>query len=191
MADPDLIFPVMTDRDALPEPLRLLLDSYPREGWEAHPNFQGLVQFWMERHLMFRQLLERLGGDAQEMLDGGLGAEAYAPRLGRFGNMLLEQLHGHHQIEDQHYFPLLARAEPRLERGFDMLERDHLALDPALVAFAEAANGMLRGPPDEAAAREATAGVLSQIEGLTRLLDRHLTDEEELVVPVVLKTGAG
>jgi hypothetical protein len=31
----------------------------------------------------------------------------------------------------------------------------------------------------------------AEIDGLRRLLDRHLTDEEDLVVPVVLKSGLG
>ncbi|NCW70151.1 MAG: hemerythrin domain-containing protein, partial [Marivivens sp.] len=35
------------------------------------------------------------------------------------------------------------------------------------------------------------AGALhAELEKLTRLMDRHLTDEEELVVPVILKFGA-
>ena len=73
-----------------------------------------------------------------------------------------------------------------------MLERDHQALDPALARFAEAANAVLRLTPRAGApAREAVPALRAEIGGLRRLLDRHLTDEEELVVPVVLKSGLG
>lgn len=187
MSDPT--YPVMTDRDALPEPLRLLLNEYPREAWEGHPHFRGLVTFWLERHMMFRQLLARLAQDGEEILDRQMEGQAYALRLARYGQMLLEHLHGHHRIEDQQYFPLLVQAEPRLERGFDMLERDHQALDPALSVFADKANAVLTVAEDEDAAREAVPAVMQEVSGLERLLDRHLTDEEDLVVPVILHSG--
>ena len=43
-------------RAGLPDALRVLLADYPREGWESHPHFTGLVRFWLDRHLMFRPL---------------------------------------------------------------------------------------------------------------------------------------
>ena len=181
----------LNDRDGLPDSLRLLLAEFPRAGWEAHPNFGGLVQFWLERHLEFRDLVARLGADAEALLDRRIGAESHGRNLVRHGSALLEHLHGHHQIEDRHYFPLLAGLEPRLATGFDLLEADHVALDPALAGFAEAANAVLRAGADDAAARAAGPALAGQIAALTRLLDRHLVDEEELVVPVVLKTGIG
>ena len=42
---------------------------------------------------------------------------------------------------------------------------------------------------DTEAARERTTELLDEIETLGRLLVRHLTDEEELVVPVLLRSG--
>ena len=91
-------------------------------------------------------------------------------------------------IEDQHYFPLLVQREPKLERGFDILDRDHHALDPLLADFATAANGAITGAfvgkgPD------AIVPLEREMTRLCRLLDLHLQDEEELVVPVILKFG--
>ena len=190
-------YPVIPDRQTLPPALRLLSDQFPRAGWEAHPNFGGLVQFWMERHIGFRRLLALLTEDGQAMLDRRADPAGYGRRLGRYGSMLLSSLHEHHQIEDRHYFPLLAGLEPRLAAGFEMLEADHQAIDPALSDFADRANAVLRGLDDETvgrdetAGREAVAGVSTEVARLVALLDRHLIDEEELVVPVVLKTGVG
>jgi hypothetical protein len=55
------------------------------------------------------------------------------------------QLHGHHQIEDHHYFPLLRQKDARIERGFDLLDADHHALDGILNRFVAQANGAIRG----------------------------------------------
>ena len=92
----------LANRDRMPEALRALLADFPREGWEAHPHFVGLVQFWLERHMMFRQLSEVLQSDVEAALDKKLDPQAHRARLSRYGGMLVNQLHGHHQIEDHH-----------------------------------------------------------------------------------------
>ncbi|MGR3796213.1 hemerythrin domain-containing protein [Vannielia sp. SX4] len=175
-------------RDHLPDALRVLLADYPRETWEAHRHFAGLVEFWLDRHLMFRRLLEALNTETQTLLDGGDPAR-FGTALPRFGGMLLQQLHGHHQIEDAHYFPLLEKAAPEIARGFQLMEADHVQLDPALSGFADAANLSLGQLSEGANAKDSVAPFAKSLESLGNLLDRHLTDEEELVVPVVLKLG--
>ena len=171
----------LRERDGLPDALRVLAEKYPRAQWEGHPNFGEMIQFWMQRHLMFRQLIDLLRADTEGLLDRKMPFESYAQRLSHYGGTFLNQLHGHHQIEDAHYFPQLIRLDARLERGFELLEADHEVIDPLLAEFAAAANAVLQG--GEAGA------LLTRIEGFETLLDRHLLDEEEIVVPVVLHTG--
>lgn len=168
-------------RRGLPEALRVLLRELPRADWPDHPNFHGMVSFWLDRHLMFRRLQAQLRADAQALAEGAMDRDTYAPRLGRFGGLLIQELHGHHQIEDRHYFPRLVQIEPRIARGFALLEQDHDAMDPMLHALAETANAVLRGAPAE--------GLASHLDQFGTLLDRHLTDEEEIIVPVLLKSG--
>ena len=173
----------LRDRGGLPDALRALLAEHPRAGWEAHPEFGPLTRFWLERHMGFRGLLAALREDAQAASDGRLGTEAHAPRLGRMGDMLLAGLHQHHGIEDHHYFPRLAALAPGLERGFEILDADHHALDEELAAFAGSANAVLRG---------GEAGPLAErLADLERFLGRHLEDEEDLIVPVILRAGEG
>ena len=168
-------------RTGLPPALKVLVQEFPRTIWDTHPNFDGMTRFWLERHLGFRRLLEMLQTDVQAQLDGAMSAEVYAPRLSRLAGMLLNQLHGHHQIEDTHYFPRLAQLDARAERGFDLLEADHDAMDGLLHGMAEGANAVLRG---------GEAGPFhDRLLRFGTLLDRHLTDEEEIVVPVILKSG--
>ncbi|CAN5650288.1 hypothetical protein BH23PSE1_BH23PSE1_07320 [soil metagenome] len=182
-------------RSGLPDALRVLVEHYPRARWQGHANFDGLTRFWLDRHLMFRRLQARLIGEARGFLDGSVEARRAAAGIARLGNLFLSELSAHHGVEDAHYFPLLARLEPGLHAGFALLDRDHHRLDGDLHALAETANDALRGlqaPAGEAAAGRAAVGRLeARLTGFERFLDRHLVDEEEIVVPVILKHGAG
>ncbi len=173
----------LMQRAALPDALRALLQDYPREAWEAHPHFAGLVAFWLERHMMFRKLLDMLEQDAQSAVDKVLDPRQHQARIARFGGMLVNQLHGHHQIEDHHYFPVLSGLEPRLARGFEILDSDHHDLDGLLARFTDAANATLQGGEPGA--------FLTEVEAFAPFLSRHLEDEEDLIVPVILRHGPG
>jgi hemerythrin-like domain-containing protein len=178
-------------RTGLPEALRVLLAEYPRSGWESDPNFGGLVEFWLDRHMMFRRLMEMMRSRTEALVDRSVDPAVFGREISRYGSVFVNELHGHHRIEDAHYFPVLVRAEPRIERGFEILDRDHHALDGYLARFTEAANGVLRAIPSAPDPRRPAEGFLTEVRSLERLLDRHLIDEEELVVPVVLRHGAG
>lgn len=169
-------------REGLPDALRVLMADFPRDEWQAHAHFAGLVAFWLDRHMMFRQLCDVLKTDAEAAQDGRLAQQQLAPRLSRFGGMLVQNLHGHHQIEDMHYFPLLSRKESALARGFEILDRDHHAMDGLLDRFTRSANGVLQGQAEPGAFRE-------EVLSFEAKLLRHLEDEEDLIVPVILKHG--
>jgi len=173
-------------RLALPDRLRVLLDALPRDGWESHPNFDNLVRFWLQRHMMFRDLMERLRSGSEAFLDGRADPARHARETGRYAGFLLNELHGHHHVEDAHYFPALIGLDPRLEDGFAILDRDHQALDGHIHALAETTSAFLSafGGAEERAAAGKLHQALGRFEGF---LDRHLTDEEELVVPVILR----
>jgi hypothetical protein len=180
----------LADRDGLPEPFRLLLADYPRDGWAAHRDFHGLAAFWLDRHLGFRRVMGLLQTDAQALIDGAMGAQDWGRRLTRLGSGFLGDLVGHHQIEDDAYFPQLAALEPRIARGFEVLDRDHHDLHALIDRFASGANHALAQSRD-AARREAAGVFLTDLGRFGRMLDRHLTDEEDLIVPVVLKHRVG
>ena len=169
-------------RGGLPETLRVLLADYPREGWPSDPGFGGLVAFWLDRHLMFRNLTSGLQQAAESEMDGALARDALALRIGRLGSALVQGLHGHHQIEDQHYFPRLAVMDRRLLRGFEILDKDHHAMDGLLDRFARSANAVIRGEAETGTFRE-------ELLSFSAMLERHLWDEEDLVVPVILRHG--
>ena len=184
MTEDDIL--ALERREGLPDALRVLVAELPRGTWEAHPNFSPLTRFWLQRHLMFREILEKLQAGTRSYLDGQQDGEQYGRNTARMAQFFLQELHGHHSIEDHHYFPVLTVLDQRLERGFVILDADHHALDGYLNDLAEGTNAMLRGL--SGTDPKVAAGALDeQLSGFAEFLDRHLTDEEDLVVPVILK----
>lgn len=176
----------LAQRDGLPDALRVLIADFPREIWETHPNFGEMVQFWLSRHVMFRELLTRLEEELQGVLWDGADPDRYRARLGRMGGFFLQQLHAHHQIEDHHYFPRLVGLDSRIDHGFALLETDHAAIDGILAGFTETANRVLQGADGM---RDALGALDAVLQHTHRDLFRHLEDEEDLIVPVILKSG--
>jgi len=179
----------LASREGLPDALRVLLAEYPRISWEADPNFDGLVRFWLDRHMMFRRLVGDMLNDARHLVDGQLTPQNYASRLSRYGGMFVNGLHEHHTIEDTHYFPKLATKDPRIAGGFAILDKDHHDIDEHLNAFVASANGILQTRDKREVMQTLVGRFEAELSGLERLLDRHLNDEEELIVPVILKFG--
>lgn len=177
-------------RTGLPKDLRVFADRYPREMWEGHANFPGLTAFWLDMHGRFRAFQRELILLSRGFLDGTQDSAHYGQMTARFTGAFLDGLHGHHNIEDHHYFPRMARLDTRVARAFDLLDADHHTLGEHMYALAEATNAVLR--PLEAGddPRDPAAALLTAQEGFERFLDRHLTDEEDVVVPLILEYGA-
>lgn len=185
--EPDLD---LDTRTGWPEGLRTFLDRYPREAWLDHRNFGERMQFWMGVHGGFRQLGTSLGSATAGFREGEVTPERFrqwfVPRL----NYLLSHLHSHHQIEDFEYFPILTEAEPRLARGFEVLETDHETIHRTIAALAEAANAfVVVDATDREALLRSGDRYADASDRLIRQLMRHLDDEEGLIVPLVLDRG--
>lgn len=74
--------------------------------------------------------------------------------------------------------------------GFDLLESDHVIIHDALTASIDTARALLAAlPGDDATRQRATDDHADAADRLHLLLDRHLADEEELVIPAMLEHG--
>jgi hypothetical protein len=180
----------LMQRAGLPDDLKVLLEKYPRADWHGIHTLGALGGFWIERHDMFRTLgtalVEGIGDLREGRVDAATFGRWFAPRLNHF----LGDLEGHHQIEDYQYFPLFAAADARLAPGFALLEEDHHLIHGLLSSNAETAQAfhqdLLAGSERLAFSRDAYA---DQAEKLLAGLMRHLEDEEDLLIPLLLDQG--
>jgi hemerythrin-like domain-containing protein len=172
---------------AMPAEMQLLIARYPRDSWEAHPGFRDKTRHWLDAHRMFRHVAESIRLDTQTVLNKDMTMDDYAGRLSYFGGKLVANLHGHHGWEDRSYFPELAAADPRFAAGLDVLEQDHADLDRVLDEFTRQANRVIKlATLDEAQARDEAGVVEGTSRAIEAFLKRHLTDEEDLAVPIIL-----
>ena len=173
--------------DGMPTEMQSLLRDYPRDAWDAHPGFKEKTRHWLGAHRMFRQLSAAVRKDTASYLNGERDGTEYADRLAYRGNALVGNLHGHHGWEDHSYFPELSAADPRFDAGLEILEKDHAALDVVLNSFTRTANRSIQlVQMDENAARDEAGKLHGIAETIEAFLERHLTDEEELAVPIIL-----
>jgi iron-sulfur cluster repair protein YtfE (RIC family) len=187
----------MTDLDldrrtGWPPELRVLLDRHPRESWPHAAGIGPTGRFWLQRHELFRELTQALTMAAGELQEDRVDAARFVPWFRPRIGFLLHELHGHHRIEDLHYFPVFQAADPRLARGFEVLDADHHAIDRAIAELGTASDALLRVLAAPAADRPgAIAGLATTLPAFLRRLERHLDDEEDLVIPLLIDRGEG
>ena len=76
------------------------------------------------------------------------------------------------------------------EAGFDILDRDHHVIHDALEMNAQAARTYLDALEQGGdALKRAGEAYATENERLMRFLTRHLEDEEDLIIPVILDQG--
>jgi len=174
-------------RDGWPADLRLLIDRHPRSVWQGHANLGAMAQFWLSRHDMFRDIAGALEEATAAFRSGTATAADFRAWFPQRLQFFLQQLNAHHQIEDLHYFPVFQAAEARLARGFDVLEGDHQTIHQSIDRTVETANSFLRTPVnDRDPLRAAGDAYAAANDALLRQLRRHLDDEEDLIIPLIL-----
>lgn len=171
----------------MPDAMRVLLQDYPRDTWKAHPGFHEKTQHWLGAHQMFRRLGELVQRETESYLDKDISDEVFASRLSYYGDALVRNLHGHHGWEDHSYFPELSAADPRFDAGLEILERDHEELDVVLERFTRVANRSIQLIHLDPSAVHSEVGALHvEAKAINTFLKRHLSDEEDLAVPIIL-----
>lgn len=177
----------LQNRTALPDGLAFLLSEYPRDVWDTHPNRGPWSDFWLQRHDMFREFSVALADACAQLADRNIETEAFhqwfVPRV----NFYFGEIDTHHKVEEYHYFPALARADAKMARGIELLESDHRTIHDLLtVAHGSvvALDATIREKPDDIASSAPVARDALAMLGVG--LGRHLDDEEDLVMPLIL-----
>jgi hypothetical protein len=165
--------------------VRAQLERHPRAAWRTDPS-PG-ARFWLEIHDGFRRESDSLVGMVDEHR-GRRAAAELAVVSGRRLESLIARLRGHHEIEDFEYFPAFRALEPKLAPGLDVLASDHAGLQRLVDAALAARSELLAAIENDTAATPwATDRYASRTGDLCRALVRHLNDEEELIIPLLLE----
>ena len=176
-------------RKGLPDVIKNLLLPLEREQCSEHTRYGGKASFFIQYHgdllataAYLKQSLQVLLDSAQgvfngQQLKGPLSAAQY----------LVDRAHNHHRIEDQVYFPQFRKIMPQLSKGIDLLDKDHKTLDLALDDLSTRVMSMVMTLNQGDVIDKQQVKVLTDnILYLQRILQRHLHDEEEVIIPIFL-----
>jgi len=167
--------------------VRARLERHPRASWRKDP--PPAARFWLEIHDGFRRESDGLVALLDEQR-GQRGAAELAVVSGRRLESMIMRLRGHHEIEDFEYFPAFRALEPKLAPGLDVLASDHARLQRLVEEALAARSELLATIENDADATPwATDRYASRTGELCRALTRHLHDEEELIIPLLLERG--
>lgn len=179
-------------RTGLPEELLYLVEKHPRATWEGQPGLAGTGDIWLANHDYFRITTMRIAEGLTKLREEAETTYDSSPSFRRHAVSLLGSLDGHHRVEDNHYFPIFQKAEPRLLRGFEIMDADHHKIHTAIDEFAVTAQDFLNRIGHEersmiSDARSAADEMADVVDRLGRILRQHLADEEDLVIPLIIE----
>ena len=176
-------------RKGLPAVIKDLLLPLERSQWSQHARYGGKASFFIQYHgdllataAYLKQSLQVLLDSAQgvfngQQLKGPLSAAQY----------LVDRAHNHHRIEDQVYFPQFRKIMPQLSKGIDLLDKDHKTLDLALDDLSTRVMSMVMTlNQGDVIDKQQVKLLTDNILHLQRILQRHLYDEEEVIIPIFL-----
>ena len=175
-------------RTALPEDYAFLLMTHPRPTWEGHPNNGQWCQFWLARHKMFRDFGAGLTDACEKLANGEVDPKGFHDWFMPRASFFLGELDTHHKIEEYHYFPLLAQADPRMGQGVELLEGDHESIHALLAGAYDTIVALDKAITEKPAETpEMVPRMRDDLAALDKGLQHHLDDEEDLIVPLILE----
>ena len=170
----------------MPDSIQAQLLKPSRENWSRHSRYDGKAKFFIDIHSRILAMNQGLIQNLEKVLNNSPEAANSHPILHEtlvLGDGLIQFAHHHHHIEDDHYFPQFIQLEPKLEDAVRLLDGDHNALSVTLddtertlkqTTYAEKPYSSL--------------GLLHERAiDLNKLISRHLLDEEEIIIPILLK----
>src|SRR5258708_27496987 len=172
-------------RAQLDTDLRALLPASTREEWPRHANYTQGAKNLQDIHramLSSSEGMTRLLAALAENRVAATQVAAAAKNAHDVARHVVDHLHAHHHIEDEQLFPQFAKWNPKISRPLALLEADHRVLNAA----GNVLDQVLRSYPAanaKAAAYDRAAQAAAQ---LNRVMQRHIADEEDIVIPAYL-----
>ncbi|WP_299188965.1 hemerythrin domain-containing protein [uncultured Psychrobacter sp.] len=158
-----------------------LFNKLPPDQWFS-ADYAYKTSGWLKVHTNIRKRQRILTQISVGYQSGEYDWSEYRSQILKRNNMHILKLHQHHGVEDEGFFPEFIRMYPQLQAGFEILGRDHVRLD-ALLDKLQVQNDILaRSEAEDKALAEQLHQTLVDA---TNLLAQHLSDEEDLVIPIL------
>ena len=158
-----------------------LFNKLPPDQWFS-ADYAYKTSGWLKVHTNIRKRQRILTQISAGYQSGEYDWAEYRSQLLKRINMHILKLHQHHGVEDEGFFPEFIRMYPQLQAGFEILVRDHERLDALLDKLQVQNDTLARSEVED----KALAAQLHQtLVDATDLLSQHLTDEEDLVIPIL------
>ena len=172
-------------RDTLSPFIRKTLLEITRDQWVGHPRYHSKASFFMNIHRDLLNGSAQLSQALEGLLDLPEGelVSLKTARITDFAGRLISFAHHHHEIEDHGYFPQFALLYPEIERALKLLDCDHRILDQAL----HDTEGALQQLTNKKFSRDKLGELHRGSKALEDILNRHIWDEEEIIIPIFLK----
>ncbi|WP_367105136.1 hemerythrin domain-containing protein [uncultured Psychrobacter sp.] len=158
-----------------------LYEKLPPDQWFS-ADYAYKTSGWLKVHTNIRKRQRILTQISDAYMSGEFDWTEYRSQILKRINMHVLKLHQHHGVEDDGFFPEFVSMYPKLAPAFEILGHDHEYLNELLDTLQAQNDQLARSDTeDKALAKE----LHDTLVAITDLLQQHLTDEEDLVIPIL------
>ena len=158
-----------------------LYNKLPPDQWFG-ADYAYKTSGWLKVHTNIRKRQRILVQISEAYISGEFDWSEYRSQILKRINMHVLKLHQHHEVEDEGFFPEFVSMYPKLAPAFEILGHDHEYLNELLDKLQIQNDQLARSEIEDKARAEELHKTLVAV---TDLLQQHLTDEEDLVIPIL------
>ncbi|WP_298971294.1 hemerythrin domain-containing protein [uncultured Psychrobacter sp.] len=158
-----------------------LYNKLPPDQWFG-ADYAYKTSGWLKVHTNIRKRQRILTQISEAYISGEFDWSEYRSQILKRINMHVLKLHQHHEVEDEGFFPEFVSMYPKLAPAFEILGHDHEYLNELLYKLQIQNDQLARSEIEDKALAEELHKTLVAV---TDLLSQHLTDEEDLVIPIL------
>ena len=158
-----------------------LYNKLPPDKWFG-ADYAYKTSGWLKVHTNIRKRQRILVQISEAYISGEFDWSEYRSQILKSINMHVLKLHQHHGVEDEGFFPEFVSMYPKLAPAFEILGHDHEYLNELLDKLQIQNDMLARSEVEDKALAEELHKTLVAV---TDLLQQHLTDEEDLVIPIL------
>jgi len=158
-----------------------LYNKLPPDQWFG-ADYAYKTSGWLKVHTNIRKRQRILMQISDAYQNGEFDWSEYRSQILKRINMHILKLHQHHGVEDEGFFPEFVSMYPKLAPAFEILGKDHDYLNALLDELQIQNDALARSEAEDKALAKELHETLVKV---TDLLQQHLTDEEDLVIPIL------